>query len=45
MFRNYKNSSTFIEDSKKADFTVSNYFEKYKTENNKYGLINRTTNE
>lgn len=37
LFNNYKNLNTFIEKSLQPDFTLSNFIENYKKENEKYG--------
>lgn len=38
LFCNYKNFASFIEESSNNNFSVSNYLENYKKENEKYGV-------
>ena len=38
LFRKYKNFTSFINESLKPNFSVTNYIESYKKENEKYGL-------
>ena len=38
LFNNYKNFTSFIEESTKPNFSVSEYLKNYKNENEKYGI-------